>query len=353
MLSVVAFVNGLGAVSGFQIFASVFKKVRGQVVARVLNAQREGCFPCRRFFRGIDLALFLHAMKNQIAACQGARRIRQRRIFRAIDHSGQQRGFLQLQVRYRFAKVEFGGGRKTVIAVRQIHLIRVHGEDLRLGVPALDLQGQQRFLHLAAKADFAAVEKQIAGQLHGDGAGALNFAALKEFAAGGTRDARKVDAPVLLVVLVFDGGDRVVEHLGALLVRHQDAALQGKAADKLPVIGVNLGDHVGAIGLQRANLRQVAGVHKEQPASRAQRNRAEQEKRQRHPVNQFPTAQPQRNRRQTQHEPTILAQMNGLADRAAFSEFPSSRTGDGTASKSLRRGPRIPSHHSRQSDPLE
>ena len=146
---------------------------------------------------------------------------------------------------------------------------------------------------------------------------------MQHVAPGGARDARKIDAPMLFVVLIFDRGDRVVEHLGTLLVGHQDAALQSEAADQLPVVGVNFRNHRGPVRFQRANLRQVAGIHKEQPARRAQRNRAKQQKRQRHAVDQLPTAQPQCNRRQTQHENPILAQMNGLAGGTAFFKFPS------------------------------
>ena len=104
---------------------------------------------------------------------------------------------------------------------------------------------------------------------------------------------------MFLEVLVFGGGDGVVQDLGALLVGHQDAALQGEAADQLPVVGVDFRHDVGAIRFQCADFRQVAGVHKQQTARRPQRNRAKQQKRQRHPVDQLPTAQPQRNRRQT------------------------------------------------------
>ena len=153
--------------------------------------------------------------------------------------------------------------------MRQIHLVRVHGENLRLAVAALDLQRKKRFFRLAAKTDVAAVQKQIARKLHGDGAGAPRTASPRQVAKRRDEHARKVDAPVLFEVLVFDGRDRVVEHLRALLVGHQDAALQREAADELAVIAVNLRDHVRAIGFERANLRQIAGVNEKQSAGGA------------------------------------------------------------------------------------
>jgi len=111
---------------------------------------------------------------------------------------------------------------------------------------------------------------------------------------------------VFFEVLILNGGNRAVQNFGALFVGHQDAALQREAARKLAVIRVNFGHHVGAIGFQRANFRQVAGVNKQQTAACTQRDRTKQQKNQRDAVNQFPAAQSQRNGWQAQHESIIL-----------------------------------------------
>ena len=107
----------------------------------------------------------------------------------------------------------------------EIDLIRIHGKDLRLGVTALDLQGEKNFLHFAAEAAVAAVEEKISGELHGDGAGPASDAALDQVAEGGAGHAREIDAPVFFEVLVLDGGDGAVQHFGTPLVGHQDSAL--------------------------------------------------------------------------------------------------------------------------------
>ena len=200
--------------------------------------------------------------------------IRQRRIDRAIHHSGEQRGFLQLQIGDRLAKIKLRRGGKSVIAVRQVHLIGVHGENLRLGVAALDLQRQQHLLHLAAEAAVAAVQEKISGKLHGNGARAAGNAMVQHVAPGRPGNAWKVDAPMILEVLVFDGGDRVVENFGDLLPGHQDAALQGEAADELAVVGIDLRDHIGAVSLEGADFRQVAFVNEEQSGGGAERDGA-------------------------------------------------------------------------------
>src|SRR5579872_1003770 len=109
--------------------------------------------------------------------------------------------------------------------MRQIDLVGVHGENLRFRVPPFDLQRQQNLLHFPAEADFAAVKKKVASKLHANGAGALRLATVQNFPPSGSRDARKIDAPMLFKVLILNGGNRVVENLGALLVSHQNAPL--------------------------------------------------------------------------------------------------------------------------------
>jgi hypothetical protein len=39
--------------------------------------------------------------------------------------------------------------------------------------------------------------------------------------------------------------------------------LKSEAADHLAIVGVNFGDYRGAIGFERANFRQVAGIYEE------------------------------------------------------------------------------------------
>jgi hypothetical protein len=114
---------------------------------------------------------------------------------------------------------------------------------------------------------------------------------------------------MLFKMLVFNRRDGVEENFGALLIGHEDAALQSEAADKLSVIRIDFRDNVGPIGFERVNFRQVAGVNEEQACSGTQENRAKQKKRERHAVNQFPAAKPQRDRRKSQHRKRILAQM--------------------------------------------
>jgi hypothetical protein len=314
--------DGFRAIGRFQILANILEEIGRQVVAWILQVQAKRRFLCGFFFARTDLPFFLHAMNDQIAARQSARGIGQRRINRPSDHAGEQCGLLQSQVSDGLSKIKLRGRRKTVVAMRQIHLIGVHGEDLRLCVAALDLQRQQNLLHFAAEADFAAVEKEVAGELHADGAGALRPATVQDLSPRGSRDAWEVDAPMLFKMLILDGRHRVVENFGALLVSHQNAPLQRKAADELPVIGIDLGDHGRTIGLERPDFRQVAGINKQQPTGSPERNGTKQQKCESHAVNQLPAAQSQGDRGQAQHRNSILTQMRILRWDLGFVRFP-------------------------------
>src|SRR5262249_6358591 len=154
----------------------------------------------------------------------------------------------------------------------QINLVAVHRENLFLRVVTLDLQREDRLLHLAMKAAVGAVEKQSAGKLHGESAGALRGAAAGDVAPGGLKHTRKIDAPVLLKVLVFGGDDRGAQDRRNLVVRQQNPALQGERADGLAVIGVELRFDNRAVGFERVNLGQVARIDEEQSAGGAERD---------------------------------------------------------------------------------
>jgi len=75
-------------------------------------------------------------------------------------------------------------------------------------------------------------------------------------------------------MLVLDGGYCVEENSWALLVSHENAALEGEAADELAVVCVNFRDDVWAVGFERVNFRQIAGVNEKQ-AGRGPRRMAQ------------------------------------------------------------------------------
>jgi len=79
---------------------------------------------------------------------------------------------------------------------------------------ALDLDCQQRFLDLAAHAAVGPVEEQRARELHRQRAGSLGDAMLDQIPPGRAGDASKINAPVLLEMLVLGGENGVLQDRG-------------------------------------------------------------------------------------------------------------------------------------------
>ena len=178
------------------------------------------------------------------------------------------------------AKEELRGGFVTEIPMPQIHLVCVHGEDLGLGEVSLDLDGHQGFLDFAPEA-LLGRQEELSAELLGEGAGPLSSTPLGEVRDRGPHDAQDIDAPVALEMAVLDGDDRVPEHRRDLVVGHNDAPLQGEAADDRAVVRVKVRHHVRPVIFQLANLRQVGRVDKDQSGQRPHPGR-EQEQNQKH-----------------------------------------------------------------------
>ena len=128
----------------------------------------------------------------------------------------QRRGLGQTQFIRMLAEVELRRSFKTKVAVAQIHLVGVHGEDLGLGEVALNLDGQQHFLEFSTKALVGRQEKHLA-ELLGQGAGALRLAPLQNILAGGAEDAEDIHSPMALEMPVLNGDHRVAQEGGIWL----------------------------------------------------------------------------------------------------------------------------------------
>ena len=88
-------------------------------------------------------------------------------------------------------------------------------------------------------------------------------------AVGGFEHAREIHAPVLEEMLVLGGGDGVLQDVRDLFEGEQDAALQREGADFLAVVGVELGDDVGAKRFQGVDFGKVAGIDEQQAGADA------------------------------------------------------------------------------------
>ena len=77
---------------------------------------------------------------------------------------------------HRLVEIDQRGGGDAVGAEAEIDLVEIELEDLLLGIGALDLEREQRFLDLALERDLVG-QKEVLGDLLGDGRGALRPAA--------------------------------------------------------------------------------------------------------------------------------------------------------------------------------
>ena len=165
------------------------------------------------------------------------------------------------------AKIEFRRRFKTESAVTQTHLVRVHGENLRLREAALDLNRQQNLLELSPEALFGRQEEHPA-ELLGQSACSLRLAPLEQVRRSRPENADDVHSPVVLEMAILDGKDGVLEHLGDLAVGDDHAAFEREAPDHGAVVGIKLRHHVRAIVFQLLNAREVRRVNKYQPSQR-------------------------------------------------------------------------------------
>jgi hypothetical protein len=161
--------------------------------------------------------------------------------------------------------------------VAEVDLVRVEREDLALRVSLLDLDRQDRFLHLALDRLVEADGKEIARELLRDRAGARQLA-LHHVVDQGDHDARHTEAEVLVEAAILGRDDRLPERRGDLVVAHHDAPFGRKLADDAAVAGEEARDRVGAVVVERADLREVVAEREQHSAQRAEQ-RGEQEER--------------------------------------------------------------------------
>ena len=117
------------------------------------------------------------------------------------------------------------------------------------------LEGQQDFINFARVALFGG-KVDIAGDLHGDGGGALAFGAA-HIGQAGTDDADVVNAPVREETGVLDRQHGVFHHLGNVLDRGEPAALFPELANHHAVFRENPQRKFGPIVRQVRYIRKI------------------------------------------------------------------------------------------------
>src|SRR6202030_3091864 len=146
------FVNLVAAIRRCERGAYLVHRVRSQRIRIFLQIEDDRLALGIRGWRGGDLAVLEHGIEHEVAPLDGAVRMGDRRvILRRLGKSGEQRGFLELQLPGWLAEIVLRGGLIAVGSVAEEYLVGVEREDLRLRKSALDLDGEQRFLYFAIK----------------------------------------------------------------------------------------------------------------------------------------------------------------------------------------------------------
>ena len=135
----------------------------------------------------------------------------------------------------RAAEIMAGRGAQAIDAVAEIDRGQIARQDLVLGQPAFQPEGDDHLLRLALEAAVGAEEAGL-GQLLGDGAAALADAAGLDVGDHGPADGARVDAPVPAEAAVLDGDEGGRGQRVELGDRHRPV-LDGAAAGDRPALG--------------------------------------------------------------------------------------------------------------------
>jgi hypothetical protein len=146
----------------------------------------------------------------------------------------------------------------------EVDLVEVHLEQPVLGIAALELHRQHRLLELPVEALVGREEEHL-GELLGDGAAALDDAPVAEVLVDRARHAHGVHAPVGVEARVLGGDHRVLQRLGNLGERHEDATLDVELGDQLVVVVEDLAALHRLEVLERGDRGQGAGEDGEGP----------------------------------------------------------------------------------------
>ncbi len=92
-------------------------------------------------------------------------------------------------------------------------------------------------------------------------------------------DALRVEAHVLEEFRILGGENRLAEQWRDVFVPDDDAALDGEVAHELPVLAEDLGDGIGRVFVEGADLRQVVGVREEDAAQGAEQCGGDEQRR--------------------------------------------------------------------------
>ena len=207
----------------------------------------------------LDPAIFQKTIDDVIASLDRAvaiaHRMQRRRRFR---QGRQVSRFRDGKFVDRFVEIDQRCRGDAVGAKAEIDFVEIEFEDLVLGVGALDPHRQQGFLDLAGERHLVG-QKKVLRDLLGNRGCALRPAVGAVILRG------KIDAAVLVEILVLGSQKGVDDHFRNRLDRQIQAAFLGIFAEQRAIGGMNARHHRRLIILKLRIVRQVLGKMPDQP----------------------------------------------------------------------------------------
>ena len=225
------------------------------------------------FFFG-EVAASVHLVEHHIAALQGllvafgAHGVIYPGVF---QHANEHGGFFDLEGVGFFAKVVFGCSLDAIAFVQKVEFIEVHGDDLLLGVFALEAGGDDplfEFLQGALPQIFGVfVCKKQLGQLLGNGTAPARAALLQDDGFEENPSKRfEIYAGVLVVACIFRSDEGMYQMWREVFVFDAHAVFDEVAPQHAAIGGIDLRGQFAARVFQLAGVGQVRKrqAHKEQ-----------------------------------------------------------------------------------------
>ena len=167
-------------------------------------------------------------VEHRIGAGAGGRQVDVRGVFgRRLEQPGQHGGFCQRHVARRLVEVEMRRAVDAEGTAAHISAVEIELEDLVLGQSRLEPDREERFLHLALDRALV-VQEQVLGKLLRDRGAALHHAAGAGIGGQRAREARRIDAEVLVEAPVF-GCERGLDQMVGIVFQRNGVVVPDAA----------------------------------------------------------------------------------------------------------------------------
>ena len=205
-----------------------------------------------------DVAVVGHLVEHVVAPGDGAGLLAHRvQHARRLRQGGEVGGLGQRQLLERLGEVGLRRGGDAVGVLAEEDLVEVELEDLVLGERVLEPGGEDDLLDLAL-AGAVAGQEEVLHHLLGDRRGAA-----QPLAGGGGvvergDDAARVEAVVVVEVLVLGGDEGLPDAFGDLVDGREDAPLAGELVHELALAGVDAAERRRLVALELGVVGEVA-----------------------------------------------------------------------------------------------